>query len=133
MPAGATEACCHTSRKSEYYFDAGADGELHGFEGLIYVTFVSASDPKRVYGLREPVREVFLVIGVRENDGSSGSMAGISEYAENWRRGLRQAIQRGVWPQGRAALTQTMVQRLLFVKNGAGKQVATGTQLADSS
>jgi len=118
-------------QKSEHYYDSKADAKLHGFDGPIHVISVSASDPKRVYELRGPVRDAFVEIGVPRNDLSNGSMAGISEYAENWRNGLRQASSVAYGLKGVQVLTETMVQRVLFSKNDDGKQVASGVQLAD--
>ena len=118
-------------RKSEHYFDSRANVKLHGFDGPIHVTSVSGSDPNRLYGLRAPVKDAFMELGVSLNDGSTGSMAGISEYTENWHNGLRQASSLAYGLKGVQVLTNTMVQRVLFSKTGDGKQVASAVQLAD--
>jgi len=118
-------------QKSEHYFDPNADAKIHGFDGPIHVTSVLGSDPNRLYGLREPVRDAFVELGVSRNDDSSGSMAGISEYTENWRNGLRQPSNVAYSFEGVQVLTQTMVQRVLFSKNADGIPVASAVQLAD--
>ena len=118
-------------RKSEHYFNTRADPETHGFDGPIHVTSVSASDPERMYGLREPVRAAFTELGVPYNGGSSGSMAGISEYIENWHDGLRQASSQAYDLKGVQIVTNTMVRRVLFSKSGDSKPVASAVQLDD--
>jgi choline dehydrogenase-like flavoprotein len=118
-------------RKSEHYFDPKADLQKHGFDGRIHVTSVSASGPKRLYGLRQPVRTAFTELGVPKNENSSGSTAGISEYAENWHNWLRQGSSLAYGLQGVRIMTDTKVHQVLVSGSDDGKHVASGAQLAD--
>lgn len=111
-------------RKCEHYLDPKANAKLHGFNGPIHVTSVSASDSKRLYGLRDAVRNAFIELVVQENNDSSGSLAGISEYNENWHHGLRQSSSLAYSLKGVQVWIKSLIQRVVFSKMSDGKQVA---------
>lgn len=112
-------------RKSEHHFDPKANPQIHGLNGPIHVTSVSSSDPRRLYGLREPIRAAFMELGFLQNNDSNGSIAGISEWVENWHNGLRQASSTAYGLKGVQIITNTVVHRIVFTKNSDGKQVAS--------
>ena len=118
-------------RKSERYFDEGADPKIHGFEGPIHVTPVAASDAKRRYGLREPVKAAFMKLGVRVVDESKGSNAGILEFTENWHHGSRQASSTAYDLVGVEIMTETMVQRVICSTSDENQYVAVDVELDD--
>jgi choline dehydrogenase-like flavoprotein len=108
-------------RRTERYFDVNADPEIHGFNGPMYITAVSASDPERKYGLRGPVREAWSEIGVDYNpEPSSESLAGISEFLENWHDGKRQPAHLAYSLEGVKVITGTIAHRIIFSKDSAG-------------
>ena len=119
-------------KKSETYFDKNADPEQHGFQGPMHVISVSASDPKRLYGLRQPLLDAWTDLGVKFNPDPAGSRAGISEYAENWRDGQRQPAYQAYGTEGIIVMTDTRVDRVVFSKDDKqGKPTACGVQLSD--
>lgn len=119
-------------RRTEHYFDSSADPELYGFDGPIHITSVAASDPERRYGLREPIRTAWTEIGVPCNPKpSSGSLAGISEFLENWHDGKRQPSNLAYGLEGVRVLTGATAHRVVFSKDNAGNDVATDVLLCD--
>ncbi|KAK1138464.1 hypothetical protein N8T08_002479 [Aspergillus melleus] len=120
-------------RKSETYFDPTADPKQHGFDGPIRVTTVSASDEKRKYPLREPIKDAFTEIGVPFNpDGCSGNLAGISEFLETWKDGKRQAAHQAYSLKGVEVLTGAVVHRVEFAESDlSGKKIASALLLTD--
>ena len=118
-------------KKSETYFDKNANPEQHGFDGPIHVISVSASDPNRLYGLRQPLLDAWTELGVRFNSDPAGSTAGISEYTECWRDGHRQPAYQAYGIGGITILTDTRVDRVVFSKDKGGEPVASGVQLSD--
>lgn len=78
-------------KNSENHFEAKKDPEQCGYDGLMWVTSVLQSDPKRRYGLREPIKVTWEELGLKQNPrGDSGSLTGICEFLENWKDGQRQ-------------------------------------------
>ena len=118
-------------KKSEHYFDHNGDLHLHGFEGPIHVASITGSDPKRLYGLRNPVNAAFTELGLSKNDDTNGSTAGISEFVENWHDGIRQTSAKAYGLKGVEVMTNAIVDRILLTKGSDGKPVATAVQLAD--
>lgn len=118
-------------KKSETYFDKNANPEQHGFKGPIHVISVSASDPNRLYGLRQPLLDAWTEVGVKFNPDPAGSTAGISEYTESWRDGQRQPAYQAYGTEGITVLTDTRVDRVVFSKDKEGKPTASGVQLSD--
>ncbi|KAL2862676.1 GMC family oxidoreductase [Aspergillus lucknowensis] len=118
-------------RRSESFFDRNADPEQHGFGGPVHVTSVSASDPKRRFPLREPIKDAWLEIGEQFNpDGCSGSSAGVSEFLESWRDGQRQAAYDAYSLDGVRRVTEAVVHKAEFIEKD-GEKVASGVLLAD--
>lgn len=118
-------------KKSETYFDKNANPEQHGFKGPVHVISVSASDPNRLYGLRQPLLDAWTELGVKFNPDPAGSTAGISEYTESWRDGQRQPAYQAYGTEGITVLTDTRVDRVVFSKDKEGKLTASGVQLSD--
>ena len=120
-----------TFQKVESYFDANASRAHHGFEGPIHVTAVSASDPKRNYGLREPLRAAWREAGVPFNaDPALGQLAGLSDYLENWHHGKRQPAYLAYSLASVQVVTAAVVARVLF-SSSEETPVATGVSLDD--
>ena len=119
-------------RNTECFSNPKADPEAHGFSGPIYVTTVSASDPKRRYPLREPVRAAWTELGVELNPNPcSGILTGIAEWLETWHNGERQPAHLAYNLQGVRVITGATAHRVLFSKDKEGKNVASGVLLAD--
>jgi hypothetical protein len=119
-------------RKSEHYFDNKADSEIYGFNGPMCNISVSASDPGRNYGLREPIKTAWTDVGVKYNpQPSSGSLAGISDFLENWHEGKRQPAHLAYSLEGVQVITSTMAHRVVFSKDNAGNQIATAVLVSD--
>ena len=118
-------------RKSENYFDPKAYPEQHGFSGPMHVTSVSASDPKRKYPLREPIRTAWSEIGASYNPNSSGSIVGILEFLENWHNGQRQPAHLAYSLDGVQVVTGATAHRIVFSKDNHGNQLASKVLLAD--
>ena len=121
-------------KKSEHHFDLNADPQQHGFAGPMHYVSVSASDPQRIYPLREPIRAAWKEMGVNDNpDTNGGKLAGISEIEENWHEGLRQPSHQAYPLEGVNVVTDRMVWRILISSDHDGKNVASGVQLADQT
>jgi choline dehydrogenase-like flavoprotein len=117
-------------RKSERHWDPNADAEQHGFEGPVYTTSVSASDPERRYPLREPLRVAFESAGMKFNeDMNNGEPLGINESIENWKDGRRQCVRSVYNFEGVEFLLDTSVHRIL-VETNSGKPRAVGVEVA---
>ena len=120
------------SRRTEHYFDVNANPEIHGFNGPMYITAVSASDPERKYGLYEPVREAWSEIGVDYNpEPSSGSRLGIYEFLENWRDRKRQPAHLAYSLEDVKVITGAAAYPIIFSKDSAGNKVATTVLVSD--
>jgi hypothetical protein len=119
-------------RKTEHCFDTRADPEIYGFNGPMCITSVSASDPGRNYGLREPIKTALTEVEVKYNtQPSSGSLAGISDFLENWHEGKRQPAHLAYSIEGVRVITSTMAHRVVFSKDNASNQVATAVLVSD--
>lgn len=118
-------------KKSEAYFNKNADPEQHGFSGPIHVISVSASDPNRLYGLRQPLLDAWTELGVKLNSDPAGSTGGISEYTENWREGQRQPSYQAYGTEGITVMTNVRVDRVVFSKGQGAQPAASGVQLMD--
>ncbi|KAI1775579.1 choline dehydrogenase [Hypoxylon cercidicola] len=115
-------------RKSECFYDSGADPDQHGFDGPMHVISTSASESgERKYLLREPVRKSWAELGIPPNlPKKNGTITGLTEMYENSRDGMRQPSFK-VYPLDNVQVfTNTMVHRVVF----SGK-TATGVELAD--
>ncbi|KAI4862782.1 choline dehydrogenase [Hypoxylon rubiginosum] len=115
-------------RKSEHFYDSGADAGQHGFDGPMHVISVSADESgERKYLLREPLRKSWAELGVRLNpQRKNGTVTGLAEMYQNSRDGMRQPSYK-VYPLDNVQVfTDTMVRRVIF----SGK-TATGVELAD--
>ena len=119
-------------KKTETHFDPEADVTQYGHHGPMHITSVSASDPRRQYGLRGPIRDAWTELGVNYNaNPSSGSLAGISECLENWHNGLRQPSHLAYSLKGVEVVTGATVHRVLFSQDHTGSYTASGVLLVD--
>lgn len=119
-------------RRTEHYFDPNADLEIYGFNGPIHITSVSASDPGRKYALREPIKAAWTEVGVGYNPKpSSGSLAGISDFLENWHEGKRQPAHLAYGLKGVRIISGATAHRVVFSKDNAGNEVATAVLVSD--
>ena len=119
-------------KRVEHYYDEQADAHQHGFDGPMFTTSISASDPKRRYPLREPVRAAWAELGAKLNlDANTGSSIRINEVVENWRDGQRQPSGPTYGLSGVQVINNTLVHRVTFEHLDDGKQVASGVQLVD--
>ncbi|KAL4973110.1 hypothetical protein BDW66DRAFT_142920 [Aspergillus desertorum] len=107
----------------------------HGYEGPIHNVSVSASGAERIYPLREPLKEAWARLGVKEcldNDMNGGSPLGLGQMYENWREGKRQIASEVFKVCDRpnvAVLTETMVQKVVIEEENGGSKVARAVQL----
>ena len=119
-------------RKSETHSEAKKDPEQRGSDGPMLVTSVSKSDPKRRYGLREPVKDAWEELGLKQNPrGDCGSLAGICEFLENWKDGQRQPSNLAYSLKGVRVVTRAAVYKVVFTKDDHGAQTASSVVLAD--
>ena len=112
-------------RKSESFFDPGADPLKHGFNGPMHVVSVKGSDPNRTYPLRDRVHAAWTEFGVPKAS-YSGKIVGITEFHENSNQGLRQPSHLAYSLEGIDVLTHAVVNLVEFSNN-----TATGVLLAD--
>ncbi|KAI1082068.1 choline dehydrogenase [Whalleya microplaca] len=101
-------------RKSECFYDSGADADEHGFNA-------------RKYHLREPVKEAWAELGVYPNPHkNNGNITGLTEFYENSREGMRQPSYTAYPLTDVKVFTNTTVYRITF-----SDTTATGVELAD--
>jgi choline dehydrogenase-like flavoprotein len=127
-------------KKTERFVDTDdkkVDPGQHGFDGPFYIAPVSA-DAERKYPLRDPVRQAWTALGVKENpDNGAGELDGISECLENFHDGVRQPSVRAYDLDGVQIVTGAVAHRVLFSKQddddktGSEEPVATGVELVD--
>ena len=58
------KSCLPYLKKAEQHFNAKKNTEHRGSNGPIRVTSVAESDPKRKYGLREPIKAAWEELGL---------------------------------------------------------------------
>ena len=120
-------------KNSEHYLGPDSDTQQRGYDGPMRLATVSATDPQRLYPLREPVLAAWKELGVGHNpDGNSGRIIGISEVEENWYNGTRQPSHGAYSLGGVNVMTEKMVNCITF-SNLDGRQTATGVRLIDGS
>ena len=119
-------------KRPENHFGAGANPDQRGSIGPMRVTSVLESDPKRDYGLREPIRTAWKELGLEQNPNEDcGSLSGICELLENWDNGQRQPSNLAYSLQGVAVITGALVHKVLFIKGDGGSQIASAIILSD--
>ena len=119
-------------KKAENHFKSKHNPENRGSSGPIRVTSVAASDPKRRYGLREPVKAAWEELGLKENpSGDSGSLAGICELLENWDDGKRQPSYTAYGLEESSIISGAVVHKVIFSQNEEGQQTASKVLLTD--
>ena len=119
-------------KRCEKHFQADKDPEQRGSDGPMRVTSVYNLDPKRRYGLREPIKAAWEALGLRHNPcGGGGSIAGICDFFENWNDGQRQPSNLAYSLQGVTVVTGASVHKVVFSKDDGGHQTASGVVLAD--
>lgn len=115
-------------KKSESFYDPSSDPDVHGFDGPVHVTSVSASDSNRNYPLREHVRSAWNEVGVKAVGSESGSLAGLYEFHENSNNGNRQTSYLAYSLDSVEVHTEKPVYRVVFdeVKNASGVETTDG-------
>ena len=119
-------------RKAERHFNATKNPEHRGSDGPIRVTSVAESDPKRKYGLREPLKAAWEELGLRRNpDGDCGSLAGVCELLENWNDGQRQPSYAAYGLKASNVITGAQVHKVVFALSYEGNYAASSVVLTD--
>ena len=119
-------------KKAERHFNATKNPEHRGSDGPIRVTSVAESDPKRKYGLREPIRAAWEELGLKRNpDGDCGSLAGICELLENWNDGQRQPSYAAYGLKASNVVTGAQVHKVVFAWDEEGSYTASSVVLTD--
>ncbi|KAI4265520.1 MAG: hypothetical protein L6R38_009360 [Xanthoria sp. 2 TBL-2021] len=119
-------------RKSETHSKAKQAPEHRGSDGPIRITSVFESDPKRRYGLREPIKAAWEEMGLQKNPhGDCGSLQGICEALENWDDGKRQPSNLAYCLKNVRVLTSAVVHKVSMVDDSDGKLRASNVVLAD--
>ena len=119
-------------KKAERHFNAAKNPEHRGSDGPMRVTSVAESDPKRKYGLREPLRAAWEELGLRRSpDGDCGSLAGICELLENWNDGQRQPSYAAYGLKASKIITDAQVHKVVFDRHHEGHYVASSVVLTD--
>lgn len=96
------------------------------------VTSVLQSDPKRRYGLREPIKVAWEELGLKQNPrGDSGSLAGICEFFENWKDGQRQPSNLAYSLGDVRIVTRAAIHMIVLTKDDHGGQTASSVILTD--
>ena len=118
-------------KKSENHFEANKDPEQRGSDGPMRITSVLESDPKRKYGLREPIKVAWEELGLKQNPrGDCGSLAGICEFLENWKDGQRQPSNLAYSLKGVRVITRAAVHKVVLTDDH-GAQTASSVILID--
>ena len=120
-------------KKVEHHFAKDEEGsDYHGFEGPIHTASVPHSSSKRVYPLREPIKQAWERLGVEAiADMNNGSPRGLADSIENWREGKRQIASNAYGLLGKSNLhvmTETLVHRVL-IETREHNSVAVGVEL----
>ena len=119
-------------KKAEEHFNAEKSLEHLGSNGPIRVTSVAESDPKRKYGLREPIKAAWEELGLKSNpDGDCGSLAGICELLENWYDGQRQPSYKAYGLKASNIITSAMVHKVIFTQDEDGHHIASSVITTD--
>ena len=117
-------------KMSENHYKAKDCPEQRGSNGPLRVVSVLESDPKRKYGLRQPIRKAWEELGLRENPKADcGSLKGICTLLENWSDGQRQPSNLAYHLEKVKVVTGAIVQRVEF--RGHQPPTATGVLLTD--
>jgi choline dehydrogenase-like flavoprotein len=107
----------------------GADSGERGLSGPVHVVSVSQSDPNRIHPLREPLKQAWSDLGVRQVDGgNTGEPQGLTELEESWRDGKRQCVSQSYDLTGVDIICSTVVSRVM-VETVSGKKTATAVEL----
>ena len=124
--------CLPYLKKAEQHFNAKKNTKHRGSSGPIRVTSVAESDPKRKYGLREPIKAAWEELGLQSNpDGDCGSLAGICELLENWYDGQRQPSYGAYGLKASNIITGAMVHKVIFAQDENGHHVASSVITTD--
>ncbi|KAI4219890.1 MAG: hypothetical protein L6R36_008007 [Xanthoria steineri] len=119
-------------KKSENHVKAKQAPEHRGSDGPIRITSVFESDPKRRYGLREPVKAAWEEMGLQENPRADcGSIQGICESLENWDEGKRQPSNLAYCLENVRVLTSAVVHKVIITGDPDGNLKASNVVLAD--
>jgi choline dehydrogenase-like flavoprotein len=119
-------------KKTEYFHMTGADPEQHGFDGPMQVR-PNSVDAERKYPLRDPIKEAWKSVGVKENpDSTGGNLWGLGEWVENFNDGVRQPSALAYDLTGVHVVTGAIAHRVLFRKDAqATEPTAIGVELVD--
>ncbi|KAL9130377.1 MAG: hypothetical protein Q9217_001435 [Psora testacea] len=119
-------------KRPENHFEAKENPEQRGSDGPIRVTSVLKSDPKRRYGLREPIKAAWEELGLKHNPrGDCGSLAGICDCLENWKDGQRQPSNLAHNLNGVDIVTSAVVHKVVLTKEDDGPPTASSVLLVD--
>ena len=119
-------------KKAERHFEAKRNPGNRGSNGPIRVTSVARNDPKRKYGLREPIRAAWEELILRLNpNGDCGSLAGVCELLEHWDDGQRQPSYAACSLKPSNIITGATVRKVIFIRNGQGDHTASSVVLTD--
>ncbi|KAI0469214.1 choline dehydrogenase [Xylaria cf. heliscus] len=120
-------------RKSERFYDPNADADVHGFDGPMYVTSVSAAQSgARKYPLRSPVKKAWEELSIQPNlQKKDGIIAGLTEFCENSLRGMRQPSNVAYPLDNVQVFTNTLVHKIIFTDTTAtGVELDNGRKVA---
>lgn len=118
-------------KNAERHRIAKQNPEHRGSNGPIRVTSVAESDPKRRYGLRQPIKAAWEELGLKQNpDGDCGSLAGICELLENWNDGQRQPSY-VAYNLKSPIITSAVVHKVVFAQDKDGNNTASSVILTD--
>jgi hypothetical protein len=116
-------------RISETHHGISRDFKQHGYEGPLHTTPIPNNHPKRLYPLREPLRQAWGEAGVKYvGDGTYGQSLGLTDLEEAWIRGKRQFPIETFDLSRVQVLAGTLVHRVNLERKN-GDLVATGVKL----
>ncbi|KAL8902658.1 MAG: hypothetical protein Q9207_004496 [Kuettlingeria erythrocarpa] len=119
-------------KKAENHFNAPRNPDHRGSNGPIKITSVFESDPKRRYGLREPIRAAWEELGLTLNPhGDCGSLKGICEFLENWHDGERQPSNLAYGLRNVDVISDANVHRIGMIRDEDSNLHASTVILAD--
>jgi choline dehydrogenase-like flavoprotein len=118
-------------RMSEAYHGESRDDEQHGYEGPLHTMPIHMNHPKRLYPLRESIKQAWEQAGVTYvGDGNNGHPLGLTDFEEAWMEGKRQFPNKFFDLSQVKILPKTIVRRVTL-DGKSGKLVATGIDLMD--
>ena len=118
-------------RISETHHDRTPNGKQHGYDGPLHAFPIPMHHPKRLYPLRESVKQAWQQAGVDYiGDGNNGHPLGLTDLEEVWIEGKRQFPGKFFDLSRVTILPKTLVHRVT-IEGKAGELVAGGVELVD--